>query len=158
MKNFNCALLLSVLSLYATAALAATNADANYEYGMVVCDVNDLKYVNDKFGHDYGDEYLCKACQIICGIYKRSPVFRTGGDEFVVLLEGEDYKAREELFAQIAEISGKNALTENGIVIAAGMAIKQGNEDFHEVFRRADEKMYAFKSELKGKRPSHVVR
>ena len=138
--------------------LTVTGADPDYRYALVVCDINDLKYVNDRFGHDYGDEYICKACQIICGIYASFSVFRIGGDEFVAIIEGEEYDDREELLRQLKEISVKNASTEDGIVIAAGMAVKQKNDSFQDVFRRADKYMYTDKSKLKEKRPSHILR
>ena len=138
--------------------LALVNADPTYHYGLVVCDVNDLKYVNDKFGHDFGDNYLCKACQVICGIYQKSPIFRIGGDEFVIILEGEDYTDRENLLAQLKETSLRNIAEENGIVIAAGMAVREEHDGFHDVFRRADKQMYLHKNQLKEKRPSHNLR
>ncbi|MBO4384113.1 MAG: amino acid permease [Clostridia bacterium] len=133
-------------------------SDPGYKYGLVVCDVNDLKYVNDRFGHDYGDEYICKACRILSSIFSESTVFRTGGDEFVVILEGEDYMSRKALLSQLNEASLKNAATDDGIVIAAGMAEKNNNEEFDDVFRRADKNMYVNKSLLKEKRPSHNLR
>lgn len=138
--------------------LLAANYDPNYAYGLVVCDVNDLKYINDKFGHDYGDDYVCKASQLICGVYQKSMVFRIGGDEFVVIIEGEDYADREALLTQLKEESMKNVETETDIVIAAGMAIKQRNESFQDVFHRADKDMYRHKNQLKEKRPSHNLR
>lgn len=136
----------------------ALHNDPNYEYGLVVCDINDLKYINDKFGHDYGDEYICKACQTICRIYKMSPVFRTGGDEFVAIIEGEDYAKRDALLAELIGISERNILTDDEIVIAVGMAVNQSNKSFHETFQAADKQMYLHKSKLKGLRPSRSLR
>ena len=130
----------------------------DYEFGLLVCDVNDLKYYNDIYGHDYGDEYIRKASQIICNIYKMSPVFRTGGDEFVVILEGEDYINRDKLLESIQAISMKNAGTEKGVVIACGMAIRKERNSFDDVFHNADENMYNHKSILKEIRPSHNLR
>ena len=138
--------------------LSLTSTDAGYPYGLVVCDVNDLKYVNDKLGHDYGDRYLTRACQIICQVFKRSPVYRIGGDEFVVIIEGEDYMNRSELLEQLCKISMENAATKDGVVIAAGMAVRHKDEDFNSVFRQADENMYIHKKELKQIRPEYDIR
>ena len=138
--------------------IAKLAEDANYSFGVVVCDVNDLKYVNDKYGHDYGDEYIRKACHMICLNYKMSPVFRVGGDEFVIILEGSDYENREALLAKLRETASKNTDEEDGIVIACGMAIKGVLDDFNSVFHKADKEMYAHKSQLKEKRPSHSLR
>ena len=138
--------------------LAKMKDTPNYPFGIVVCDINDLKYINDRFGHDFGDEYIRKACNLICKTYKRSPVFRIGGDEFVVILENDDYNNRHRLLAEINSYSAKNINTDNDVVIAAGMAVNQGSEGFADVFRRADKLMYGDKESLKKKRPSHHLR
>ena len=67
------------------------------EFAVVVCDVNGLKVINDTLGHKAGDEYIQKASRMICDIFQHSPVYRTGGDEFVVVLHGRDYLIRKEL-------------------------------------------------------------
>ena len=84
--------------------------------------------------------------------------FRIGGDEFVIILEGEDYKNREDLLSRLKILSGGNASSEDGIVIAAGLAINEQGESFQDVFHRADKQMYSHKSKLKAKRPNHNLR
>ena len=64
-------------------------------FAVVVCDVNDLKTVNDQYGHKEGDDCIKNACAKICGVFSHSPVFRIGGDEFVAILYGEDYLQRK---------------------------------------------------------------
>ena len=70
-------------------------------FAVVVCDINNLKVVNDLYGHKEGDVCIRNACAKICGIFSHSPVFRIGGDEFVALLSGEDYCQRAKLMEQI---------------------------------------------------------
>ena len=120
-------------------------------FGIVMCDVNDLKRMNDTRGHSYGDEALQSASRMICDIFKHSPVFRVGGDEFVVLLNGNDYKLREKLISQLRETSETNRVTRSGPVVACGMAVYHPgkDEDFEAVFKRADQKMYKNKNNLK---------
>ena len=57
-------------------------------FAITILDVNDLKKVNDNEGHKAGDQFIRDACRIICTTFKRSPVFRVGGDEFAVLSQG----------------------------------------------------------------------
>lgn len=76
----------------------------------------------------------------------------------MVIIEGEDYRKRDALPAQLHEASDKNAMNEYGIVLAAGMAVNQIGQNFNEVFHRADENMYTHKLELKKKRPDHNLR
>ena len=78
----------------------------NAVFGIVMADINSLKIINDKYGHERGDEYIIGACMLISKIYKHSPVYRIGGDEFVVVLQGEDYENREGLLSLAKEELG----------------------------------------------------
>ena len=70
-------------------------------FGIVMVDLNFLKVINDKYGHDKGNEYIVGSCRVVCDTYVHSPVYRIGGDEFLVVLEGQDYDNREELLEQV---------------------------------------------------------
>ena len=120
------------------------------DFGLVVCDVNGLKHVNDNYGHSAGDEYIKSACSSICIIFKHSPVFRIGGDEFVVLLRGHDFFYREELIADFDRVMAENR--KNGLVtVARGMSEFDRNVDMRvqDVFERADSIMYENKKKFK---------
>ncbi len=69
------------------------------EFGLVVCDVNGLKHVNDTKGHKAGDEYIRQACRMACDIFSHSPVYRIGGDEFTVILTDRDYENYDVYYA-----------------------------------------------------------
>ena len=75
----------------------------NVEFAIIICDVNGLKVVNDTSGHVAGDEYIRRTCGLICDVFKHSPVFRVGGDEFVVVAQGSDYENVEALTRKIRE-------------------------------------------------------
>ncbi|MCR4647797.1 MAG: GGDEF domain-containing protein [Lachnospiraceae bacterium] len=122
------------------------------ELGVVVFDVNDLKKTNDTMGHEAGDKLIREASNMICDTYKHSPVFRIGGDEFVVLLEGEDFRNRAFLLRLFNEKSDSN-LKFGGPVVSAGMDIFDLERDLSidDIFERADNKMYERKKELKKK-------
>lgn len=120
-------------------------------FGVIVCDVNGLKHVNDTLGHKAGDAYIRSACVMLCEYFKHSPVFRIGGDEFAVLLQGRDYNARHEILSDINAHIEENL--KNGKVVASlGLAefIPDSDKSFHQVFARADELMYERKTQLKG--------
>ena len=119
-------------------------------FGVIVCDVNGLKHINDTLGHKAGDEYIRAACALLCEHYKHSPVFRVGGDEFVILLQGRDYEARHELLRDINAKIEEN-LRMGKVVASLGMAEYDAAADasFHEVFKRADDLMYERKIQLK---------
>ena len=67
------------------------NSGNDVEFAIGMFDVNNLKLINDSKGHEAGDEYLIRSCRLICNVFKRSPVYRVGGDEFIVILRGDDY-------------------------------------------------------------------
>ena len=79
------------------------NSDSETKFAIAMFDVNNLKLVNDSDGHDAGDAYLVRACHLICDIFKHSPVFRIGGDEFVAVLTGDDYENRFNLKDQLSK-------------------------------------------------------
>ena len=118
---------------------------------IAVCDLNGLKTINDTKGHAAGDRYIRQACNIICNIFDHSPVYRVGGDEFVVVLRERDYENRENLVTQLHRSNVMNT-TSDGAIIAYGVAdFRPGADDSVEkVFARADHAMYQKKKELKG--------
>ena len=116
--------------------------------GVVVFDLNSLKKINDTKGHDAGDEYIKAACQR----FKHSPVYRIGGDEFVAILEGEDYENRRQLLEEFSKMVDEEK-KHDGIVIASGSSTLHRNKDksYMRVFERADRQMYKRKKLLKEK-------
>ena len=118
------------------------------EFAMVVFDLNGLKLINDTLGHQAGDQFIKKGCDAICKIFKRSPVFRVGGDEFVVIAQGEDYRNIDDLMETVGRTNESN-MKSGDVVIAAGMARYRSGDTVGNVFKKADERMYFNKKMLK---------
>ena len=120
------------------------------EFGVVVFDMNGLKQVNDTLGHEAGDRYIQEACRMICRQFQHSPVYRIGGDEFVALLEGEDYRNRKILVSAF-ETHVEMNMRSGKAVVASGLAIFRPGQDnsYRRVFERADQRMYDRKGALK---------
>ncbi|MCR4647426.1 MAG: GGDEF domain-containing protein [Oscillospiraceae bacterium] len=123
-------------------------------FAVVVCDVNGLKKVNDTQGHSAGDAFIKSACKIICDTFKHSPVYRIGGDEFVVLLKGSDYANREALMAALNAQQEENR-SKGLVTVAAGVSVFETGSDLHmqDVFERADDAMYQKKADMKAAQP-----
>ena len=125
------------------------------KFGFAVVDVNFLKLINDTYGHEMGNLAICKCCEIVCHVFKHSPVFRIGGDEFVIILENEDYENAEELIEKF-DVTLENAVGEpwEKISAAIGYAVYTPEIDdcVENVFNRADKAMYVRKSEMKALR------
>lgn len=121
------------------------------QFAVAVFDLNNLKVVNDTLGHEAGDNSIVSACKIICSSFKHSPVFRIGGDEFVAILEGEDYADRHELISVFNNRMDANTRHNEDVVVSSGFADFDMNRDhaYGEVFQRADNAMYLRKRMLK---------
>lgn len=120
------------------------------EFSVIVCDINNLKTINDSYGHAEGDKYIIEAYNILKDIFINSPIYRVGGDEFVLLLEGSDYYKRDLLLEELNEINKRNKRL-NKVVLACGLADYDPKLDDEVVktFTRADELMYKNKEQLK---------
>ena len=119
------------------------------DFAIIVFDINDLKKINDTRGHQAGDQYIKDGCRRICNAFKHSPVFRIGGDEFVAIAQGDDYKNVDELFKEFRETNEKNVGT-GAVVIASGMKKRHNEKNVAAVFEKADKEMYKNKKHLKG--------
>lgn len=128
--------------------------------GIVMFDVNDLKYVNDHMGHHQGDAMLVQSADIIKASFenKDSMCFRIGGDEFAVLISGE--RVEEQYEEGVVRFHKKmeeyNALPDKKlrISIACGFAMyHEGNRGIKlmDVYQTADKRMYDNKKEIKEK-------
>ena len=129
-----------------------SNKTANF--GVVVFDLNQLKETNDVYGHDVGNKLIVAAAKVISDIFKRSLVFRIGGDEFLTILRHRDLEDCEKLFTQFDLECAKTFIEEKGeipISIARGFARFEPEHDlyFNDVFKRADNAMYENKRKNK---------
>ena len=128
------------------------------EFAVGMFDCDNLKKINDAYGHDKGDEYLLTACRLICRVFKHSPVFRIGGDEFSVILQNGDYEDRDALARQfcdsMTEISASATEEWQEVHVALGIAVydAQVDQNVNSVLLRADELMYENKRMRKTRR------
>jgi len=122
---------------------------------VMMFDIDHFKQVNDTFGHDVGDEMLKRAAQIASDELRNTDVFgRYGGEEFIVLLPMTGAGQAALLAERIrAGVEALRVPTEKGaasITISIGiveMDHRLPNESLEDIFRRADQAMYASKQE-----------
>ncbi len=124
-------------------------------FGVMVADINNLKNTNDKYGHDVGNELIIRTAKILSDTFKTSPVFRIGGDEFVVILQNLDYTNYRSLIAQLDETCAKEYITigETNLPVSIARGVAPFNpeidEIYEDVFAKADHAMYLNKEETK---------
>lgn len=131
--------------------------EANFCIAMV--DVNFLKRVNDTYGHERGNEYLINACRLVCAIFGEENVYRIGGDEFVVIIEGDKVALCQYFVTQLKAEMARKAVNDKlqpweKISAAVGVAYYTAGVDktADEVFKRSDSEMYANKLAMKAQR------
>jgi diguanylate cyclase (GGDEF)-like protein len=127
--------------------------------GIVMFDVNDLKFVNDHLGHAMGDEMITQSAKVISQSFApyQGNCYRIGGDEFAVILMGEQVQQRyEAAIAQFhARIAAYNADAKKPfyLSIAHGYAEYQHTtlptQTVTSAYRQADANMYENKKKMK---------
>ena len=134
---------------------------SNDNYAIVMIDINNLKQMNDTYGHRAGDWYIQGCCKLICDTFAHSPVFRIGGDEFVIVVEKQDYVDRQDKFEELEkafEISYQKETSKPWERLSASCGIAEKSADDYStdfVFKRADEMMYQSKAKFKEKYGSY---
>ena len=126
------------------------------DFGVAVLDINDLKKTNDQYGHGVGNDLIIAAAKLISDVFCDSPVFRIGGDEFLVVLQNGDLENCDALFRRFEETCNKTFINESikiPIRIALGFARFDESRDvrFENVFQRADVAMYENKKMMKSR-------
>ncbi len=134
-------------------------ADGFNEFGLAMVDLNFLKRTNDTYGHEKGNISIRRLCMLVCEVFEHSPVFRIGGDEFIVVLKNRDYRGIDDL---VASFNDHLAQTQNDdtlkpwekISAAIGYAKfdKTVDKTVDDVFKKADKAMYERKAAMKAER------
>jgi diguanylate cyclase (GGDEF)-like protein len=115
----------------------------------VSIDLNGLKTVNDNEGHDAGDRLLIMAGEILKKVFYEDDLFRTGGDEFIVISESIDEKTFERKVKKLGAAAAKN----DSVSFAVGTFWSDGSTDLTKALRIADERMYEAKKQYYEKNP-----
>lgn len=124
-------------------------------YALVLCDLNNLKQINDSYGHTAGDQILIAFAKKIQGAIRESDVFsRIGGDEFVILLRDIDARRAEAKMQEIYQDFKGLTVNYHGhelpLSFSYGIALSPDDSMVYDVLIKiADERMYTFKSTYK---------
>ncbi|HYM55505.1 MAG TPA: GGDEF domain-containing protein, partial [Solirubrobacteraceae bacterium] len=107
-------------------------------------DVDELKLVNDTFGHAAGDAILSDVANAIrAKLRSYDPIVRVGGDEFICALSGIDVEMGQRRFAEIREVLRADKDTS----ISVGFAALQRGDTLADLTARGDEALYRAKRE-----------
>ncbi len=115
---------------------------------VAVIDVDDLKRVNDRYGHAAGDRHLLTLSTVMRRSFRAEDVVaRLGGDEFVILLPGVEVEERDHTLERFLEdLHRHNETASCPVQVSVGVAIARRPGALTDAIREADERMYAAKS------------
>ena len=132
------------------------------QLGIIICDIDGLKFVNDTLGHDKGDILLIAAAKVLkmC-IRKKDILARIGGDEFAIFLPACDIRELEGVTSRIhtAIIDYNTAQQELPLNISVGFAVTRSNPlpTVNDLFKEADNNMYREKLHRRQSNRSAIV-
>lgn len=116
---------------------------------IMVADLNNLKYINDHFGHSKGDEAIRLTADCLRDCFKETRCFRIGGDEFCVIISGMAQAAFQKKFENFKKrVEDENKNLSYRLSVAAGY-YETTNTDIDEGFKTADMRMYECKKKCK---------
>ena len=118
---------------------------------LLFVDVDGLKAVNDKFGHNVGDQALAKiGSLLVASVRKADFVARLAGDEFGILLEHADELNAWKMALRVVETVDECQFCVNGVClplsVAIGVAMIEAGDTSESVLARADKEMYRIKA------------
>ncbi|MFT3849460.1 MAG: GGDEF domain-containing protein [Propionivibrio sp.] len=132
-----------------------------YPQAILVADLNNLKRVNDAYGHAAGDALLRLFASYIRELFPEGDAFRIGGDEFIILLDRTSKEAAVKAIEALqSSCQACGHTVKDGQVIypsaAMGYAIRNHDQErLDDLIARADERMYQAKARMKKRRSDH---
>ena len=106
-------------------------------YGILMCDINGLKKMNDEHGHEAGDQLIIDVADCLKEVFGDRRVFRMGGDEFLVIREGGN---REQFVHTVREV--RDMIERKHRSVSIGTAFSSEGFTFDALMHMADERMY----------------
>jgi len=120
-------------------------------FSVAIMDINKLKYINDNYGHNVGDNVIKKFAEVFKNRIRTTDYFgRWGGDEFLLICPNTDEKGMEKLIKDIKEtVEEKLDQVGKNFGFCTGFSqFSPKDEEFKDIIARADEKLYQCKKNV----------
>lgn len=141
-------------TLERTVSIYDARPDDKETFALIAIDIDDMKYINDQYGHTHGDDVLCMvSSSMLCSTKKTDTCYRVGGDEFMVMVPDCELKDAIGLAKKIATAVADTAVPMcdkfERITVSLGLAMYKKGTDISDLISSADRKLY--KSKRNGK-------
>ncbi len=117
-----------------------------YPLSIIIFDIDRLKYINDNFGHLYGDDVLVRCADVVSGVLRKGDVFaRIGGDEFSILLPNTTKKRAKEIMKRIDNAIKNNNMDSDNPTLSISLGVATKTDDSistENLLKHADEILY----------------
>ncbi len=139
--------------------LKRLNSKRNLPISIIIGDINNLKMINDTFGHQHGDRLLIKIASVLQSCFRKSDVIsRWGGDEFSIILPHTSRERGISIINRISQICQKESTLTLPLSISMGIATKTDmSENIYALVREAESKMYRYKLIDKQAAESNII-
>jgi len=123
-----------------------------HDVGVVFVDLNSLKYMNDNYGHEYGDKLLMRVAGIIRKNFDTNDLYRISGDEFLAICKGIP---RVQFDSCVVKLQA-DLVSGNEELAAVGSAWTLETTNVRAIVRRAEQEMYANKQAYYNTGTGHI--
>ena len=116
---------------------------------LIMFDLDHFKNVNDRYGHDRGDEVIVSVCKIVQSVLRdKDQIGRYGGEEFIVVLPDTDLARAKEVAQRVRkQVEHFDFEQVHTLTISVGVAEALPNEEEADLFKRLDTLLYRSKNE-----------
>ena len=129
------------------------------DLALFIIDVNGLKYMNDHYGHDCGNQLIVDVSRALVKVFGHENCYRIGGDEFAVIVKDMNrFKCSERKQEFINQLQQNDDGISPSAAVGYAFYDKDTDESWEAVFKRADKEMYREKQEMKSRKEGSFLK
>lgn len=134
----------------------ATQPDSFQELTLIMVDIDNFKYVNDRFGHILGDSVIVEIARCLkANIAQSDLIVRFGGDEFLILIDRIQWdwalQISESILADVSRLNFNSSMSNEQLNVSVSIGVATGAESWEALFNRADASLFKAKAQGRNK-------
>lgn len=134
----------------------ATQPDRFQELTLIMVDIDNFKYVNDRFGHILGDSVIVEIARCLkANIAQSDLIVRFGGDEFLILIDRIQWdwalQISESILADVSRLNFNSSMSNEQLNVSVSIGVATGAESWEALFNRADASLFKAKAQGRNK-------